>query len=747
MANELLPEDLAQVLTPAQAYDRVKQASVAYINATSKGSVPPAVGLEMRDSRQALAQAMKRDKAVQGDMQYDSYAQDLWRNKGKAWDGLKGLAAHVPGFFGDMNEMVPGPLQSPIDLPTSREIGEKMGADVDNPGFTIAGLASPMPNELKGLLKIGGPALAAALGYMGVASKAGGVTPALAKFSANAERGGPLLHASPFKFDFFDAANMGKGEGFQAYSPGGFYFSDADLVRGTHKGYLSQFGRHESLGFNISSGDDAYAFVPGNITDMARDTTIAPSIQKNGSDLPIHNAQDQLNWLAEDLTKSLNSNGIEANEAAVQMLLSRLGRHSGMTRVVDNIGLKRSVSLELDAAMERYPQDAAFIQMERDALEGLELSKQQPYSYKIEIPDEIKDNLPIYDVPIKDQPAKYRGAVESLARDMFDEAGTAEQLKEAKDSLQTWEKYLNLHGSKQPPDILSGEFFDWEVAVSFDKNKLQDTVASQRAYVKSLQQKMDTGVDTTRSYGELVRDLQTTHGDEVAQRMLYEAGIPGSRNRTWRTRQQLNTPLNAVKSLFSKSDEVYNYAIWDMDVIDEVVRRQTKAGKILEESAETVYRRGPKAVRAGAESALPEGHLRFRHFGNRGDIDTLQVDKFGTGIRGEERARGAMPTISAYPDSGFIRESGLGVNEFVIDVPKSQMYDINADPMNLKAKAQVDSGSFRMVDGKMVPTSTRTDMNTLEELVKEEGFFGYYTPDADGNLRGQARFFGDIKVR
>jgi len=147
-------------------------------------------------------------------------------------------------------------------------------------------------------------------------------------------------------------------------------------------------------------------------------------------------------------------------------------------------------------------------------------------------------------------------------------------------------------------------------------------------------------------------------------------------------------------------------------------------------------------------TTLPElanDSLRFRHFGKE-NVAVLDVGKAGTGIKGAEAKRNAMDVISAYPDTGFKKEPGLGSVEYVIDVPKSLMYDVNADPLNLKALAQESGGSFKMVDGKMVPTSTRLDPNKLDELIKEAGYAGFYTPDASGNLKGQARFFDSLDV-
>jgi hypothetical protein len=156
---------------------------------------------------------------------------------------------------------------------------------------------------------------------------------------------------------------------------------------------------------------------------------------------------------------------------------------------------------------------------------------------------------------------------------------------------------------------------------------------------------------------------------------------------------------------------------------------------------------GVVASRAHNAGPVPEGHLRFRHFGLH-DVDTLKVDRFGTGLKGAERKRNSQPVISLYPDTGFKKEQGLGDYEYVVDIPMDQMYNANADPMGLKAKAQIPSGSFTLSDdGKLVPSGTRLDMNKYEDLIRESGYFGYYVPDAEGNLKGQARVFHDIPIR
>ncbi len=142
---------------------------------------------------------------------------------------------------------------------------------------------------------------------------------------------------------------------------------------------------------------------------------------------------------------------------------------------------------------------------------------------------------------------------------------------------------------------------------------------------------------------------------------------------------------------------------------------------------------------------VPTGHIRFRHFGKE-DTATLSVEKFGTGIKGAEyRGPGAVKVISLYPNKGFTKEVGLGQNEYVVDIPRTQMYDANADTMGLKERSREVTG-FKMVDGKKVTTSTRHDNVKFETLVREAGFVGYYTPKAEGNMKGQGRVFQSLTV-
>lgn len=141
----------------------------------------------------------------------------------------------------------------------------------------------------------------------------------------------------------------------------------------------------------------------------------------------------------------------------------------------------------------------------------------------------------------------------------------------------------------------------------------------------------------------------------------------------------------------------------------------------------------------------PKGTMRFRIF-RQAEYAVLDVDRSGEGLKGAERKRGSMKIISAYPNVGFKKEVGLGNNEYVIDVPKDQLYDASEDSLGLMEVSQSYSGFKQNDDGTKTRINPRLDWNKYEEAIKEAGFKGYYLPQAKGNLKGQARFFESIAV-
>jgi len=138
---------------------------------------------------------------------------------------------------------------------------------------------------------------------------------------------------------------------------------------------------------------------------------------------------------------------------------------------------------------------------------------------------------------------------------------------------------------------------------------------------------------------------------------------------------------------------------------------------------------GSRQERVQKLPALKKGFMRFRTF-RKNIHKALKVEFAGKGLRGAEQKRRAMQVISAYPDKGFKKEVGLGNIEYVIDIKKEDLYDANNDPLRLKEKAGKDADWF----------------TKYERLIKAAGFAGFYTPDAKGNLKGQARFFYDLTV-
>jgi hypothetical protein len=107
--------------------------------------------------------------------------------------------------------------------------------------------------------------------------------------------------------------------------------------------------------------------------------------------------------------------------------------------------------------------------------------------------------------------------------------------------------------------------------------------------------------------------------------------------------------------LSGKRERGFNYAIWDFDYVDEIVRRKTKDGKILEDTAETVYRRKPKVeIRTDNPGGqwLESQRRRAEETGNLGDVTGYLKDhkpvminplrlKNIPGAMGEEATRGS----------------------------------------------------------------------------------------------------------
>jgi len=123
-----------------------------------------------------------------------------------------------------------------------------------------------------------------------------------------------------------------------------------------------------------------------------------------------------------------------------------------------------------------------------------------------------------------------------------------------------------------------------------------------------------------------------------------------------------------------------------------------------------------------------DDYTHFTHYGNP-DLPELNLDpnKMGTGIKGAEARRGGPKVISVYAHDNAAPEPGLeSKTPYRVTIPSANLYDANKDPLNLKADATYNNN---------------LDMSDYESAIKGAGFHGYHIPDAEGQLRGQARLF------
>lgn len=164
--------------------------------------------------------------------------------------------------------------------------------------------------------------------------------------------------------------------------------------------------------------------------------------------------------------------------------------------------------------------------------------------------------------------------------------------------------------------------------------------------------------------------------------------------------------------------------------------------------------KGVFEVQAGPMPALSrreEPMLEFRHFSNlKTQTASLDPEFMGKGFKGREGARGGPKVVSLYrgdaPNSEVENEL-RGLTEYRVRVPASQIYDASADPLDLRAKSQQPIGWTEDENGKRVPSRFKFSMSLYEQAIKDAGFLGYSTPQAEGIFRGQARLFKPVEAR
>lgn len=127
--------------------------------------------------------------------------------------------------------------------------------------------------------------------------------------------------------------------------------------------------------------------------------------------------------------------------------------------------------------------------------------------------------------------------------------------------------------------------------------------------------------------------------------------------------------------------------------------------------------------------------LRFKHFSDATDQNmTLDPAHYGEGLRGAEARRMAnnkgLKTISAYSMGGEVEPELRGKTQYHIQVPRSEMYDLSADPEGHVENNTDEYGNY--------------DHSQAEKDIQKAGYTGYHLPGAEGILKGQARFFKPV---
>jgi hypothetical protein len=134
----------------------------------------------------------------------------------------------------------------------------------------------------------------------------------------------------------------------------------------------------------------------------------------------------------------------------------------------------------------------------------------------------------------------------------------------------------------------------------------------------------------------------------------------------------------------------------------------------------------------GKSLASEDDVLKFKHFSDATEPSvTLDPNKYGTGLKGAEARRMAnnkgLKTISAYAMGGEVEPELRGKQQYHIQVPRSEMYDLSTDPEDFIGKNTDENGNY--------------DHSQAEKDIAAAGYRGYHLPGAEGILKGQARFF------
>jgi hypothetical protein len=128
-----------------------------------------------------------------------------------------------------------------------------------------------------------------------------------------------------------------------------------------------------------------------------------------------------------------------------------------------------------------------------------------------------------------------------------------------------------------------------------------------------------------------------------------------------------------------------------------------------------------------------DGTIRLHHWSRRKDLKELDPGYHGTGIEGAESFRKEQAPhlwvdrtyfgIAPGRNGGYIKEPGLGIHKYIVDIPADRLYDIEGDPLNLQEMA-----SFRIGSGYVGQW-----LSAYESEVADAGYAGYWI-DAGENM-------------
>lgn len=208
---------------------------------------------------------------------------------------------------------------------------------------------------------------------------------------------------------------------------------------------------------------------------------------------------------------------------------------------------------------------------------------------------------------------------------------------------------------------------------------------------------------------------------------------------------------NAVRTFINwdKAGRPHDPAVIRGIMQDSVMRQPNGEGVLhawVPNTIRALTHPNPDALPTPPMKEAPADMLSFRHFSNaKGDKVTLDPSYYGSGVPGAEAKRiaaGAPKVTAAYaadhPDNAVEQDVRQGRTEYQIRAPRDSVYDLSADPHNIKqrvADQDIAEGGMGVYDH-----------SRAEQMMKDEGYAGYHIPNGAGNLKGQARFFKPMEA-